>query len=306
MKILATQPPALLRNVESMSVPGCFNSSLYKNVDHASQAALALITGLVSPGRAIARDNCIMKPLAAGNWKMNGLQASLQQVSALKALLAETPPACDVMICPPATLLMALAKEAEGSGILVGGQDCHLRQSGAHTGDISAAMLADAGAAAVIVGHSERRADHFETNTIVKGKAEAAIAAGLTAIVCLGETLEQRESGQTLAVVHDQLQGSLPQGATGSNTVLAYEPVWAIGTGLTPTSEQVAEVHQALRGGLSALVGAEMAHEFRLLYGGSVKPANAAELIAIDNVNGALVGGASLKADEFMGIIRAF
>ena len=247
-----------------------------------------------------------MKPLAAGNWKMNGQRASVSEINALKDRLAGTTPGCDVMICPPATLIATLADAAEGSLIQIGGQDCHCAVSGAHTGDISAAMLHDAGATAVIVGHSERRADHGETSETVKAKAQAAISAGLVAIVCLGETLAEREAGQTLSVVHAQLTASLPEGASGATTIIAYEPVWAIGSGLTPTVEQVAEVHQAIRAGLSALTSAEGAHLIRILYGGSVKPANAAELMAIDNVDGALVGGASLKADDFAGIIAAF
>ncbi len=246
-----------------------------------------------------------MKPLAAGNWKMNGLKASVSEIMALKDRLDGTAPACDVLICPPATLVMSLADAAAGSVIQIGGQDCHSAVSGPHTGDVSAAMLKDAGASAVIVGHSERRADHGETSETVKAKAQAAIAEGLVAIVCLGETLAEHEAGDTLSVVHAQLNGSLPDGATGATTIVAYEPVWAIGSGLTPTAEQVAEVHQAIRAGLSAMTSAEEAHLIRILYGGSVKPSNAAELMAIDNVNGALVGGASLKADDFAGIIAA-
>ena len=237
---------------------------------------------------------------------MNGLKASISEITALKERLAGMTPACDVMICPPATLVTTMADVVAGSAIQVGGQDCHTAISGAHTGDISAAMLLDAGATAVIVGHSERRADHGETSAIVKAKAEAAIGQGLVAIVCLGETLAEREAGNTLSVVHRQLTGSLPDGAIGANTIIAYEPVWAIGSGLTPTTDQVAEVHQAIRAGLSGLTSAEEAHLFRILYGGSVKPSNAAELMAIDNVDGALVGGASLKADDFAGIIAAF
>lgn len=247
-----------------------------------------------------------MRPLAAGNWKMNGHQASVAELGALKDKLAAASPACDVMICPPATLITTFADAAAGSVIQIGGQDCHSAVSGAHTGDISAAMLKDAGAGAVIVGHSERRADHGETSELVKAKAQAAIDAGLVAIVCLGETLAEREAGDTLSVVHAQLNGSLPDQAAGATTIIAYEPVWAIGSGLTPTTEQVAEVHQAIRAGLSALTSAEEAHRIRILYGGSVKPSNAAELMAIDNVDGALVGGASLKADDFAGIIAAF
>lgn len=237
---------------------------------------------------------------------MNGLRASASELAALKDRLDGTTPACDVLICPPATLVMSLSDIVEGSAIQIGSQDCHSAESGAHTGDISAVMLKDAGASAVIVGHSERRADHSETSELVKAKAQAAITAGLVAIVCLGETLAEREAGDTLSVVHAQLNGSLPDGATGATTIVAYEPVWAIGSGLTPTPDQVAEVHQAIRAGLSALTSAEEAHQIRILYGGSVKPSNAAELMAIDNVDGALVGGASLKADDFADIIAAF
>ena len=247
-----------------------------------------------------------MRPLAAGNWKMNGVNASLDEVDALMQKLTGIATGCDVMLCPPATLVAALAATVNGTAIMVGGQDFHTAQNGAHTGDISAHMLKDAGASAVIVGHSERRADHGETSETVKAKAEAALAQGLTAIVCLGETLAQREAGETLSVVHAQLTGSLPDGATGASTIIAYEPVWAIGSGLTPTVEQIGEVHQAIRAGLSALTSAQEAHTIRILYGGSVKPSNAAELMAIDNVDGALVGGASLKADDFFGIISAF
>ncbi len=237
---------------------------------------------------------------------MNGTRQSLDEARELMGRLTGHRTNCDVMLCPPATLISAMASVVEGSVILVGGQDCHTGQSGAHTGDVSAEMLADAGAKAVIVGHSERRSDHGETSAVVKAKAEAAISQGLVAIVCLGETLTEREAGQTLSVVHGQLAASIPAGATGENTVIAYEPVWAIGTGLTPTVEQIAEVHQAIRAGLSALTSAETAHDIRILYGGSVKPGNAAELMAIDNVDGALVGGASLKAEDFFGIISAF
>ncbi len=238
--------------------------------------------------------------LAAGNWKMNGLGADLAQIAALAARPA---PSCDVLICPPATLLAAMASRARGSHVVLGGQDCHAAPSGAHTGDISAEALADAGAVAVIVGHSERRADHGESDAVVAAKAGAAHRAGLVAIICLGETEAQRDAGETLAVIAAQLAGSLPEGATADNTVIAYEPVWAIGTGRTPTTEQIAEVHALLRARLvEALAdGADM----RLLYGGSVKPGNAAEIFAIPNVNGALVGGASLKAEDFGPIIDA-
>jgi triosephosphate isomerase len=242
-------------------------------------------------------------PLVAGNWKMNGLAAALAEVRKLKAGLAGA--ACDVMICPPATILAAVAAEARGSPIRTGGQDCHAKASGAHTGDISAEMLADAGARAVIVGHSERRADHGESDAVVAAKAAAAHRAGLTAIVCVGETAAERKAASTLAVVGRQLAGSLPEAADAAGTVVAYEPVWAIGTGLTPTPADVAAVHGAIRAALASRYGGE-GGRMRILYGGSVKPSNARELMAVADVNGALVGGASLKADDFLGIIAAY
>lgn len=245
-----------------------------------------------------------IKPLVAGNWKMNGLSESLAELEALKAELADRSADTDVMICPPATLVASAAKTAEGK-LAIGGQDCHWSEKGAHTGDISAEMLADAGASAVIVGHSERRADHGESNEVVMKKAEAAWRAGLVAIVCIGETESERKSGETLDVVAEQLVGSVPEDARSENTVIAYEPVWAIGTGLTPTADDVAEVHAFIRQKLSERFGAQ-GDAMRILYGGSVKPANAAELMGVDNVNGALVGGASLKAADFLGIIDAY
>jgi triosephosphate isomerase len=247
-----------------------------------------------------------MKPLVAGNWKMNGLTASLAEIDRMAAGFdAALAGRIELMVCPPATLLAALAARAAGTGIAVGGQDCHAAASGAHTGDIAAEMIADAGGTAVIVGHSERRSDHGETDAVVKAKAEAALRAGLTAIVCIGETRAEREAGRTLDVVGGQLAGSLPDGAQAGNLVIAYEPVWAIGTGLTPTPADVAEVHGFLRGRLVALLGAEGSN-VRILYGGSVKPSNAAELMAVPDVNGALVGGASLKAADFLGIAAAY
>ncbi len=243
-----------------------------------------------------------MRKLAAGNWKMNGLAASLAEI---ETLTEDHPdPACEVLICPPATLIAQAAWAAKGSALQLGGQDCHARASGAHTGDISAAMLKDAGAAYVILGHSERRADHGETDAQVQAKAGAAVAAGLVPVVCLGETEAQRDAGQTLAVIGAQLDGSVPDGATAATLVIAYEPVWAIGTGRTPTLEQIAEVHAFLRERLTARIGAEAAG-VRLLYGGSVKPSNAAEIFAVPHVDGALVGGASLKAADFGAIITA-
>ncbi|SDZ28697.1 triosephosphate isomerase [Jannaschia faecimaris] len=230
------------------------------------------------------------KKIAAGNWKMNGTRASLPDAMAIAATPAGD---CAVVLCPPATLLSQMGTE----GLALGGQYCHPNASGTHTGDISAPMLADAGATYCITGHSERRADHGESDADVCAQTEAAWSAGLVAILCIGETLAQREAGETLAVLTAQLNGSLPNGATAENTVIAYEPVWAIGTGKVASPDQVAEVHDALR----AQVGPEMS----LLYGGSVKAGNAAELFALENVNGGLVGGASLKAADFAPIITA-
>ena len=243
-----------------------------------------------------------MKKLAAGNWKMNGTAAALAEV---KALVASHPaPACEMLLCPPATLIAQMISAAKGSALMVGGQDCHPKASGAHTGDISAGMLKDAGASYVILGHSERRTDHGETDALVKSKAGAALSAGLVAIVCIGETEGQRDAGQTLAVIGGQLDGSIPEGATTANLVIAYEPVWAIGTGRTPTLAEIAEVHAFLRNRLHGLIGAEAAG-VRLLYGGSVKPSNAVEIFAVPHVDGALVGGASLKAADFGAIVAA-
>lgn len=242
------------------------------------------------------------RKLAAGNWKMNGTRVSLSEIDALKA--AHPTPACDVLICPPATLIAWMNERLQGAPIAVGGQDCHAAVSGAHTGDISAKMLEDAGASHVILGHSERRADHHETDADVQAKVVAAHAADLTAVVCLGESEAQRDAGATLAVIGAQLLGSLPDGVRGSDTVIAYEPIWAIGTGRTPTNDQIAEVHAFLRAELVNRFGAEGA-AIRLLYGGSVKPSNAAEIFAIPDVDGALVGGASLKAADFSAIIAA-
>jgi triosephosphate isomerase len=243
-----------------------------------------------------------MRKLAAGNWKMNGTQAALAEVSALIA--AHPAPTCEMLLCPPATLLAAMADLSKGSALSVGAQDCHPKASGAHTGDISAQMLADAGASHVILGHSERRADHGETDALVCAKAEAAQAAGLIAIVCLGETEAQRDAGTTLEVIGAQLDGSVPAGSTADNLVIAYEPVWAIGTGRTPTAAQIAEVHAFLRDRLTRRIGAQAAG-VRLLYGGSVKPGNAAEIFALPHVDGALVGGASLKSGDFGPIVAA-
>ncbi|MET1415723.1 triose-phosphate isomerase [Roseibium sp. HPY-6] len=247
-----------------------------------------------------------IKPLVAGNWKMNGLRSSLAEFHKMKAgLSGDLAESVDTMICAPATLLSALSDVAKGSALAVGGQDCHAEKSGAHTGDVSAEMLGDAGAAAVIVGHSERRTDHGESDQDVHAKAEAAWRAGLLAIICVGETETERKAGQAIEIVKRQLSGSVPDGATAVNTVIAYEPVWAIGTGLTPTAQDVEEMHAAMRDVLTDRFG-EAGAGMRLLYGGSVKPANAGELMAVEHVDGALVGGASLKAEDFLGILEAY
>lgn len=243
------------------------------------------------------------RKIAAGNWKMNGLKASLEELEALKS--SSEGAICDIILCPPATLVAAMADIAAESGIVIGGHDCHWNETGAHTGDISAEMLADAGAGAVILGHSERRADHGETNAEVNTKSVAAWRAGLQAIVCVGETEGQRDAGETLDVIGGQLDGSTPDEATAANTIIAYEPVWAIGTGRTPTLDEVAEVHDFLRGKLVARFGDEIGNGVRILYGGSVKPSNASEIFAVSNVDGGLVGGASLKASDFSGIVSA-
>jgi len=243
--------------------------------------------------------------LIAGNWKMNGLSAD---GTALARDLAERyrgagGPGFDLLVCPPATLIAPVGHVLGDSGVMLGGQDCHAEPKGAHTGDISAEMLADLGCGHVIVGHSERRQDHAEGDATVKAKAGAAHRAGLTAIVCIGETEEERDAGKALAVCASQLAGSLPEGATATNTVIAYEPVWAIGTGRTPTVGDVAEMHAHIRRELEGRISDPAV--VRLLYGGSVKPGNAAELLGVDHVNGALVGGASLKADDFWAIAEA-
>jgi triosephosphate isomerase len=242
-----------------------------------------------------------VRPLVAGNWKMNGLAVAEGDLT--KIVNGASGIKADLMVCPPATLIADFAAAARGSAVAIGGQDCHAQPSGAHTGDIAAEMLKDAGATAVIVGHSERRTDHHETDTQVHAKALAAHRAGLTAIVCIGEQRAERESGQTLAVIGRQLDGSLPDRAAG--LVVAYEPVWAIGTGLTPTPDDVAEAHAFIRKKLTERYGAEGAG-VRILYGGSVKPSNAQELLTIANVNGALVGGASLKATDFLAIAAVY
>jgi triosephosphate isomerase (TIM) len=244
------------------------------------------------------------RPLVAGNWKMNGLRASAAELARIVEGAAKLP-AVDLLVCPPATLIAQFSAVVSGSPVRIGAQDCHAEPAGAFTGDLSAEMLKDAGASAVIVGHSERRSYHKETDADVRAKALAARRAGLLAIVCVGETRAERDSGRALAVVGAQLDGSLPDGATAENLVVAYEPVWAIGTGLTPTPGDVAEMHGFIRQRLVARFSAE-GEGMRILYGGSVKPSNAKELMSVANVDGALVGGASLKADEFLAIAGVY
>ncbi|OAN52890.1 triose-phosphate isomerase [Paramagnetospirillum marisnigri] len=246
------------------------------------------------------------RTLIAGNWKMNGQKADgLALAKGVAEKLAGAKPNCDLLVCPPTTLVGLVAEAVKGSGLHVGGQDCHAKVSGAHTGDSSAAALADLGCTYVIVGHSERRTDHAESDAVVKAKAEAAIAAGLVAIVCIGETLAQRDAGQTIEVNRSQLVGSLPAGATAANTVIAYEPVWAIGTGRVATPAQAQEVHAAIRAELVKALGAEAAGAMRILYGGSMKPDNAKELLALPDVDGGLIGGASLKVADFWAIAES-
>ena len=242
--------------------------------------------------------------LIAGNWKMNGLSADLAEARALREALDAEPTAHRVALCPAATLVAQMAWSLKGGPVEIGGQDCHPAASGAYTGSVSAAMLADAGAMLVILGHSERRAGFGETDAEVAAKVEAALSAGLEPIICVGETLEQRQAGDAVAVVSAQIAGSLPESLSGKAFAVAYEPVWAIGTGLTPTLEQIEEVHAAVRAAMVAKLGQGGATA-PILYGGSVKPGNAPEILAVAEVGGALVGGASLKAADFLGIIRA-
>jgi triosephosphate isomerase len=237
-----------------------------------------------------------MRQLIAGNWKMNGLTPSLAEVESLRMSLLAHPPDCDVLLCLPSTLIWRAARSSEGV-IWLGGQDCHAKSSGAFTGDVSAEMLRDAGASFVIVGHSERRQYHGESDALVADKAKAAWRAGLSAIICVGETLAEREAGQAEAVCRTQLAGSVPQGASAANTTIAYEPVWAIGTGKTPTSSEIAAMHAHIRTCLGA--------GFRILYGGSVNASNAKEILTVPNVGGALVGGASLRAADFLTIVES-
>ena len=243
------------------------------------------------------------RKLAAGNWKMNGTRADLMQIDAL--MKAYPAPSVDMVLCPPATLLAPMAERAEKGALKVGGQYCHANQKGAHTGDISAKMIADAKADYVITGHSERRTDHGETDADIRDQTMAAWEASLTAIVCIGEKLEEREAENTLDVLRSQMAGSVPDGATGANLVIAYEPVWAIGTGKIASLEQIADVHDFMRTELASRFGPETANAIRLLYGGSVKAGNAAEVFTTSNVDGALVGGASLTAADFSPIVAA-
>lgn len=246
------------------------------------------------------------RPLIAGNWKMNGLKADGLALATGVAQEIGKPGAvaCEILVCPPATLIMAVADAVRGSALAVGGQDCHPKPTGAHTGDISAAMLKDAGASYVIVGHSERRTDHGETDALVQAKATAGHHAGLNVIVCIGETETERDAGSTLDVLARQIAGSVPQQARAADTVIAYEPVWAIGTGRTPTSAEIAAAHAHIRERLAARIGAQ-ADAMRILYGGSVKASNAAEILRLAHVDGALVGGASLVAADFCAIARS-
>ena len=246
-------------------------------------------------------------PLIAGNWKMNGLKKDVRSLAGGLASRVKklNNPTFEMLVCPPAPLVGLVSEAVKGSGIAVGGQDCHASEAGAHTGDISAALLKSMGCKYVIVGHSERRTDHAETDKVVKAKAVAALVAGLKAIVCIGETLKERKAGQTLNVNRKQLRGSLSADATAANTVIAYEPVWAIGTGEVATPEQAQEVHAAIRDVLKSKLGADQADKMRILYGGSMKPDNAAELLAQPDIDGGLIGGASLTVRDFWGIAQA-
>ena len=246
------------------------------------------------------------KTLIAGNWKMNGRLAD--GVDLAKGIAAEVKklgkPSCEFLVCPPFTILSSVKKVLRGAKVVLGAQDCHFAEKGAHTGDISPLMLTDLGCSYVILGHSERRADHFESNELVNKKAVAAHQAGLKTVICIGETLEQRDSGKTIAVCSDQILGSVPDDSTAADTVIAYEPVWAIGTGKTPTASDVEEVHAAVRKVLAKKLGKGNANKMRILYGGSVKPSNAKEFLSLPDVDGALIGGASLKVEDFMAIAK--
>ena len=245
-----------------------------------------------------------MRKLIAGNWKMNGLRASSEVISEVISGLEGAEIDADCLICPPFTLVGAFADQAAGTALKIGAQNCHASVSGAHTGDVSAQMLTDAGAAYVILGHSERRADHAETSAQIAHKASAAIDAGLIPIICVGESLADREAGLTSKIVLDQLAMSLPDGLAGQSFVVAYEPIWAIGTGLTASVEQIAEVHLDIRTALTARFG-DQGQSVQILYGGSMKPANAAEILNVANVDGGLIGGASLKAADLLAIYRS-
>lgn len=242
------------------------------------------------------------KPLIIGNWKMNGLVSEATKLT--QSLLASMPDKAEIVLCPPFTLLSHLQKIIQNSGLKLGAQDCHEQSKGAFTGSVSAAMLQDVGCEYVLIGHSERRTLHHEVSSLVASKAKAAYEASLKAVICIGETLEQYEAGQTIEIVQQQLQESIPQSAHADNTVIAYEPVWAIGTGLVPTLQQIQEVHQAIQQKIEALFP-NSSTPWKILYGGSVKPQNAAEILALPSVNGALVGGASLDNDQFLAIINA-
>jgi len=247
------------------------------------------------------------RPMIAGNWKMNGLKSDSRKLASALArhMIKRQKPGFDMVISPPFPLLAQTAEILKGSGIRLGAQDCHFNPSGAHTGDVSPELLKNIGCKYVIVGHSERRTDHAEKDAIIRSKADAALRAGLTAIVCIGETLQQRDAGRTLSVNRRQLTGSLPAGATAKNTVIAYEPVWAIGTGKVATPQQAQDVHAAIRQDLTKILGPNEATKMRILYGGSMKPGNAAELLALPDVDGGLIGGAALNADDFWAIARA-
>jgi triosephosphate isomerase (TIM) len=245
------------------------------------------------------------RALVAGNWKMNGTTAALGELRLLATMLKGVQLTCDVMVCPPASLLMMAFKLTRSARISIGGQDCHTEPHGPYTGDLAAEMLKDAGASAVIVGHSERRLGHGETSSLVRRKAQAAHRAHLMSIICIGETSDERKRDETLRIISEQVRGSVPETSSSDNTVVAYEPVWAIGTGLTPSAGEIAEAHSHIRAELGGMLG-DAAMAIPILYGGSVKPSNAAQLMAIANVNGALVGGASLRAADFIGIIKAY
>ena len=243
------------------------------------------------------------KMLIAGNWKMNGLTAdAVALATEVKTAVKSKKRTCEFLVCPPFTLLTSVKKTLRGVKVALGAQDCHFNEKGAHTGDVSPLMLVDAGCSYVIVGHSERRADHGESNELVCQKAEAANKAGLKTVICIGETLEQRDAGKTIDVCSKQVMGAVPEGATAQNTVIAYEPVWAIGTGKTPTAQDVEDVHAAVRKVLAKKLGKAQANKMRILYGGSVKPSNAKEFLSLPDVDGALIGGASLKSVDFMAI----